>query len=184
MDNQKLVQDFSKLFKEALRKRFRKRQTISLREVEQTAEDFAKALSIALEQNQMAVQSPPVQEAETQNQASSDEEQVLWEGRPQWTWDWFMYKFEFDTFELRIKTGFLSRDLEKIPLKRIQDISLQQTFWERLLNIGRIRITTSDASAPAVVLFAIAYPDFVLKQLQEAVRNARQAAGVRLREDV
>lgn len=167
-------------FNAQLDRRFGDRRTILRKDLE---EEFARFMGVYLA-GRFSVATPEAPTLTQNPVATDDSEKVLWEGRPQWTLDWFANQSEFDSFELRIETGFLNKDLEKIPLKRIQDISLHQSFWERLLNIGRIRVKTSDASAPIVELFAIADPNFVLQLLQDTVRKARQAAGVRLREDV
>ncbi len=103
--------------------------------------------------------------------ASTDEETVLWEGRP------FLSlgeRYMVTSERVRIITGLVGRDHEDIELVRVQDVDHTQGISERLLNIGDIIMHTADASAREIVLRNVTNPDQVHEILRRAILNARR----------
>jgi hypothetical protein len=113
--------------------------------------------------------------------SDSDEEQILWEGRPFLS---LVETYIVTTERIRIKTGLLSSSYEDIDLIRIQDIDLTQHLTERLINIGDIIIHSSDASKAEIVLHNVKDPNGVHEITRRAVRNARKREGLTFREEL
>ena len=57
-----------------------------------------------------------------------------------------------------IQSGVLSRSLEEIDMRSIDDIEFQQTFIERLFGIGEVYIVSTDKVAPKLALHGINDP--------------------------
>jgi hypothetical protein len=66
-----------------------------------------------------------------------------------------------------VETGLLSKALEEIDLRYVEDLEFQQTFLERIVSIGRILIISSDKLAPKMVLRGIRDP----RGLRELIRS-------------
>jgi membrane protein YdbS with pleckstrin-like domain len=57
-----------------------------------------------------------------------------------------------------IESGVLSRSLEEIDMRSVDDIEFQQTFLERLFGIGQVFIVSTDKVAPKLSLHGIHDP--------------------------
>jgi hypothetical protein len=66
-----------------------------------------------------------------------------------------------------VETGLLSKSLEEIDLRYVEDLEFQQTFLERLVSIGRVLIVSSDKLAPKMVLNGIRDP----RGIRELIRS-------------
>jgi hypothetical protein len=109
----------------------------------------------------------------------SDEEEILWEGRP------FLSLIEtylVTTERLKIVHGFFSRDVEIFELIRLQDIDYKQHLGERMLHIGDITIRGQDLSKERIVLRNIQDPEKVYEILRKAWLAARKRHGLQFRE--
>jgi len=71
---------------------------------------------------------------------------------------------------LRSESGILSRSTRNLMLSRIQDIGVEQTLWQRIVNVGDIWIETAGASS-RVFLHNIDGPRAVADQILEAARR-------------
>src|SRR6266849_5482866 len=66
-----------------------------------------------------------------------------------------------------IETGIVSKSVEDIDLRTIDDTNFQQRFLERLLGIGNVTIVSSDKVAPTYVLRGVPDP----RGLRELIRS-------------
>jgi membrane protein YdbS with pleckstrin-like domain len=106
-------------------------------------------------------------------------ESILWEGRP------FLSLVEYyilTSERLKIRQGFLGRDIENFELIRIQDVDLKQGVTERIFGIGDITIHGHDASDPMIVLRNVPKPELVYETLRRAWLEARKRYGLQFRE--
>jgi len=101
----------------------------------------------------------------------SDQEKVLWEGRPFLSLNTF---YRVTSERVRIQRGLLGRDFDDIELIRIQDLDRTQGVGERMLGIGDISIKSSDPSRPDVVLENVTDPDTVHEIIRRAMLEARK----------
>jgi len=67
-----------------------------------------------------------------------------------------------------IESGVLSRSLEEIDMRSVDDIEFRQGFLERLFGIGEIFVVSTDKVAPKFVLHGIHDP----RQTRELIRAA------------
>jgi len=72
-----------------------------------------------------------------------------------------------------IQSGVLSRSLEEIDMRSIDDIEFQQTVFERLFGIGQVFVVSTDKVAPKLSLHGIPDP----LKIRELIRsNAYQVS--------
>jgi len=76
--------------------------------------------------------------------------------------------------DLIIETGIVSKSVEDIDLRTIDDTNFQQRFLERLLGIGNVTIVSSDKVAPTYVLRGIADPRGIREMIRTHVYQVSQ----------
>lgn len=114
-------------------------------------------------------------------------ERLLWNGRPSWLWSPRMaltIRYRLTNQRLVVETGFVGRHTEEIDLYRINDVSVKQNPFERMVGMGDIDLTAADASTPHRVLYNIGDPIRVKDLVREAARQERDRRRVLMREDV
>lgn len=124
--------------------------------------------------------SVPVKAMQVQDPAEEDEK-IVWEGRP------FLSLVEFYTItseRVKIVRGLIGKDVENFELIRVQDIDVDQSVGDRIMNIGDITITGADASTPSVVLRNVTQPHEVYELLRKAWLAARKKYGLIFREEL
>ena len=78
-----------------------------------------------------------------------------------------------------VEKGLLSKQITSLELFRIQDVALQQGLIARLLGFGTVKLTTTDADSPELVLYQIPHAREVRQYLQTQVPLvARQRGAV------
>lgn len=133
--------------------------------------------------------------------ADPQSEQEIWRGGPsQWQnlgwwlscllllpipfalWRWLVVRnTRFALTDQRLKSthGVFNRVTDDIELYRIKDTRFEQSVWQRMVGIGDIELSTSDASTPLVRLVNIADADAVRDTLRGLVEKRRDAKRVR-----
>jgi hypothetical protein len=114
-------------------------------------------------------------------------ERLLWSGRPSWIWSPRMaltVRYRLTSQRLIVETGFIGRHTEEIDLYRVNDVSVRQNVFERMVGMGDIDLVAADATTPHRVLANIGDPIRVKDLLREAARQERDRRRVLMREDV
>ena len=111
----------------------------------------------------------------------TDEEGLLWRGRPYLT---IGTRYELTNQRLRIYRGILSNHIEEIELIRIKDSKVKQHMGERMLNVGDVIIISADSSTPEVVLHNERNPVEVREMIRKAVLDEKARRGLYYREDI
>jgi hypothetical protein len=136
---------------------------------------IAEYVSISL--NEILQKENPFPEEAIQD--LSEEEKVLWEGRPFLS---LVETYVITTERLKIIKGFLGRDVEIFELIRLQDIDYKQNLGERIINRGDIFIQGQDASRPKITLRNVENPEKVYEILRKSWLAARKRHGLQFRE--
>ena len=74
---------------------------------------------------------------------------------------------------LVITSGVLSRKNEQIELFRVKDIDWEEPFFQRLFNLGRLTIRSTDHTDPIATLNAISGGERVVETFRAAVTQLR-----------
>lgn len=80
--------------------------------------------------------------------------------------------------KLIITVQFLSLHEEEIRLYRIMDVTLQQSFLQRLFDVGTIHCCSVDVSSPEFDISSVRMPRKVRDMLSEAVDTQRKERNV------
>jgi uncharacterized membrane protein YdbT with pleckstrin-like domain len=135
------------------------------------------------------------------DQEPASVEQSVWSGTPsQWqnavAWvlcvlivpiPWALWRglatrntrYEVTTQRLKTTRGVFNRMTDDIELYRVKDTHFQQTFWQRMVGIGDIVLSTSDTSTPVVTLADIKDAESVRERIRGLVEQRRDAKQVR-----
>ena len=76
------------------------------------------------------------------------------------------------------KQGIFKRVTDRLEVIDIDDVTFEQGLIERLVGVGRIKITSSDRTHPQLVLRGIDNVDRVANLIDEARRAERQRRGL------
>jgi hypothetical protein len=117
----------------------------------------------------------------TDEESSSDDEQILWEGRPFLSVSLY---YRVTNERIHISEGLFGKTHHNIELVRIQDIDYSQSFGDRLLNLGDIKIRSHDLNLPNFSLSNIKEPKVVFDMLRRAVREARKEQKMTFQEEM
>ena len=75
-------------------------------------------------------------------------------------------RYTLTTQRLLIERGVLTKSLEEVDLRYVDETQFFQPFLERLLGIGEIRVVSSDKLAPNLVLHGVADPRGVREKIR------------------
>jgi len=87
--------------------------------------------------------------------------------------------FELTTQRFKITSGVFSKVTETLELYRVKDIETRQSFLERLVGVENVRMNTSDASSPLVLIEAVPSTVKLADKLRNQVEIIRQQKRVR-----
>ena len=85
--------------------------------------------------------------------------------------------FELTTQRFKITSGVFTKTTETLELYRVKDI--ETPFLSRLVGIENVRMTTSDASSPSVLIEAVPSSVGFADKLRSQVEIIRQQKRVR-----
>jgi len=75
---------------------------------------------------------------------------------------------------LTIESGLVSKRVDDIDLRTVEDVGLEQSPLERLLGVGRLTIVSTDRQRPRLELFGVADPREVRERVRAGVYAASQ----------
>ena len=78
------------------------------------------------------------------------------------------------------ETGILRRVTHRMDVIDMDDITFEQSLWERLTGTGTIRIIATDRTDPLMHLEGIASVKEVAKQIDDARRQERRRRGLHI----
>lgn len=111
---------------------------------------------------------------------SLEEKPLLWTDRKRWLGLPLSFtRYALNEDKLLVYTGLLSLHEDEILLYRIRDISVRQSFSERLFGVGTVRVTSTDATLPQLDLIHIKAPRKVKEVLSKCVELNRQRNKIR-----
>lgn len=85
---------------------------------------------------------------------------------------------------LIVSQGVVTKKRDEIELYKVKDIVVKQGIKDKMLNVGDIQIISTDESTPKLNLRRIKDPINVKETIRNAVKAARKAAGVTIRQEI
>ena len=136
-----------------------------------------------------------------QQSTPSVAEKEVWSGGPSqwqnlWVWvscvlivtiPWALWRalvtkntrYRLTDQRLKNTRGVFNRVTDDLELYRVKDTHFQQTFWQRMVGIGDVVLSTSDTTTPIVVLADIRDAEGVRERVRALVEQRRDAKRVR-----
>jgi uncharacterized membrane protein YdbT with pleckstrin-like domain len=78
------------------------------------------------------------------------------------------------------QSGLLTRTTDRVEVIQMDDVTYQQTFFERFFGVGTIKITSSDATHPVLIMPGIANVQEVAEIIDKARRKELTRRGLRI----
>jgi len=88
-------------------------------------------------------------------------------------------RYKITTERLFFTTGIFSKKTEAMELYRVRDIDIYEPFWQRIFKLGNIEITSSDATDPKLMLYAVPNPSSLQNEIRKNVEIRRDTKRVR-----
>ena len=87
--------------------------------------------------------------------------------------------YELTSERLKITEGVFNKVTHTLELYRVKDLETRQPFWQRSFGVENIRIDTTDASSPFVLIDAVPQKLGLADKIRNAVENVRMQKKVR-----
>ena len=113
-------------------------------------------------------------------------DEVLWRERKR-IWcglPWTFTKYQFTKHKFTIESGLFTKVEDEIRLYRITDITLKQTFMQRMFGLGSIICSSSDRTSGNFIIENIKNSREVKETLSDLIERARKENRVFSREDL
>ena len=85
-------------------------------------------------------------------------------------------RYELTTERLIVTTGILSKRQGTIELFRVKDVHVTQGIIDRLVNVGRVLLISSDPTSPRLVMPGVPNPVAVAERVRAEVKACRRAS--------
>ncbi len=87
-------------------------------------------------------------------------------------------KYKITSRMIERERGLMVKRVDSFALARVKDLQLQQSLFERLLRIGTIRVISSDATEPDLLLEGLEQPREIYTKMRDAVMTFTEKRGV------
>ncbi len=109
-----------------------------------------------------------------------EEKPLLWTDRKRWLGMPISFtRYALNEDKLLVNTGLINLHEEEVLLYRIRDISVRQSFSERLFGVGTVCVSSTDVTVPHLDLMHIKNPRKVKEVLSKCVELNRQRNNIR-----
>jgi len=107
--------------------------------------------------------------------------EIVWKDRkrPFLGLPWSFTVYKLDEEKLYVKTGVLNLTEDEVRLYRIKDITLKQSFGQRIFGLGTLHCCSSDATLSEFDIKHIKKPREVRDLLSRLIEEERQRKRVR-----
>lgn len=85
-------------------------------------------------------------------------------------------RYKLTTHRLFKERGFISRDINEVELVRVDDVSVSQNLVQRIFNVGRVTVISTDSTDPRLEILGIDDPIVVKELIRTHVRKWRDKA--------
>lgn len=109
-----------------------------------------------------------------------EEKPLLWTDRKRWLGMPISFtRYTLNEDKLLVNTGWMNLHEEEVLLYRIRDISVRQTFTERLFGVGTVCVSSTDVTVPHLELTHVKNPRKVKEVLSKCVELNRRRNNIR-----
>lgn len=90
--------------------------------------------------------------------------------------DILAHRYQVDRKEVRASIGLLARRINEVQINHIRAIDVEQKFFERLLDIGTLKIASAGTAGDEVVFLRIDAPEKLREEIQSRTTKHEHAA--------
>ncbi len=114
--------------------------------------------------------------------------EIIWKDRKRWCGmplsftRYYLVNKKDSWLKLFTSTGWLSTTEEEVNLFRVFDLSVYQTLFDKVFNVGSITLYVNDESSDKIVLRKVKDPFKVRNKIASLVEEERKKRGFRLTE--
>jgi uncharacterized membrane protein YdbT with pleckstrin-like domain len=84
-------------------------------------------------------------------------------------------RYRLTTQRLFVDKGFISRKVDEVELKRVDDVSVQQNIVQRMFNVGDVKVMApTDPSSPTISVVGICNPIEVKEKIRGLTQELRK----------
>jgi membrane protein YdbS with pleckstrin-like domain len=87
-------------------------------------------------------------------------------------------RYRITSRTLDVESGLLSKKIDTVQLWRVRDVEFEQSLFERMLGVARIKVMAHDSTDPTLLLRGLPDSRVVFEQIKVAIENARQGRGI------
>lgn len=99
-----------------------------------------------------------------------------------WRWPSDILPLSFIGVSYPFGKGLLNVRQEEILLYRVRDLGASQTLWQRIFGVGSITITSTDKTAPVLLVKNVKQPFEVKELIHETVEELKISRRMRVGE--
>lgn len=89
-------------------------------------------------------------------------------------------KYRLTTLRFFFEQGLFSRMVDRVEVINIDDVTVRQGFFERMMNVGSVTVISSDRTTPEITMVGIEQPRHVADLVDKQRRDLRNRRGVRV----
>ncbi len=87
-------------------------------------------------------------------------------------------RYRISNYRIDYERGILGRRIDTLELWHVEDICFSQSFWDRLLGVGDIRVMSHDETTPDLLLRGLPNPRPIFEQLKQRIISVKRQRGV------
>jgi membrane protein YdbS with pleckstrin-like domain len=87
-------------------------------------------------------------------------------------------RYRITNYRIDFERGLLTKRIDTLELWHVDDISFQQGFVDRIMNVGSIKILSNDRTTPKLDLDGLPNPRAIFDSLRQRVITVKRQRGV------
>lgn len=88
------------------------------------------------------------------------------------------YRYRISNYRIDIEEGLLSKRIDTIELWHVDDVSMVQSLFDRIVGVGTITIHSTDATTPVLPLRSLPEPRKLLDAIKQRIIAVKRQRGV------
>ena len=89
-----------------------------------------------------------------------------------------MYRYRISNYRIDFEHGLLSRSIDTLELRHVNDIRFHQSLLDRMLGVGTITIVSDDATTPRLDIKSVPKPRPIFDMLKQRIIAVKRQRGV------
>ena len=88
------------------------------------------------------------------------------------------FRYRISNYRIDYERGLLGKKIETLELWHVDDIEFQQSFFDRIMGVGRITVFSNDKTTPKLELKGLPNPRPLFESLKQRVIAVKRQRGV------